>query len=103
MCPAEPTFTLHFLIATNISFITLLKEVYLLILACMLNRIHFFVTPCTVAQQASLSMEFSGQEYWRGVPFPPPGDLSNPGVEPASLASPTLEGRFFTAAPPGEA
>ena len=100
---AEPTFTLHFLIATNISLITLLKEVYLLMFVCMLIHIDFFVTPCTVAHQASLSMKFSRQEYWRGVPFPPPGDLSNPGVEPASLASLTLEGRFFTAAPPGEA
>ena len=42
-------------------------------------------------------------EYWSGPPRPPPGNLSNPGIEPASLASPTLAGRFFTAAPPGEA
>ena len=69
----------------------------------LLSHIQLFAIPLSVAQQASLSMEFSGQEYWRGVPFPPPGDLSNPGVEPASLASPTLEGRFFTAVPPGEA
>ena len=43
-------------------------------------------TPWTVACQASLSMGFSRQEYWSGLPFPPPGDLANPGIEPASPA-----------------
>ena len=73
--------------------------------ACVLSHsvVSDSAASWTVAHQASLSMKFSRQEYWRGVPFPPPGDLSNPGVEPASLASLTLEGRFFTAAPPGEA
>ena len=41
-------------------------------------------------------MEFSRQEYWNGLPFPTPGDLPNPGIEPADLASPTLAGRYFT-------
>ena len=41
-------------------------------------------------------MEFSRQEYWSGVPFPSPGDLPDPGIEPTSLASPALAGRFFT-------
>ena len=49
--------------------------------------------PQTVACQAPLPMGFSRQEYWRGLPFPPPGDLPNPGIEPVS---PVLEGRFFT-------
>ena len=40
------------------------------------------------------------EEYWSGLPFPTPGDLPNPGIEPASLASPALAGRFFTTAPP---
>ena len=44
-----------------------------------------------------LSMEFSRQEYWSGLPFPPPGDLPNPAMEHGSLASPALVGRFFTA------
>ena len=44
------------------------------------------VTPWTVARQAPLSMGFSRQEYWSGLPFPPPGDLPNPGVEPRSPA-----------------
>ena len=57
-------------------------------------------TPWTVAHQAPLSMKFSRQKYWRGLPFPPPGDLPDPGIEPASPVSPTLAGRFFTLEPP---
>ena len=52
--------------------------------------------PWTVACQASLSMEFSRQEYWSGVPFPSPGDLSNPGIKPVSLMSPARAGGFCT-------
>jgi len=59
------------------------------------------MTPWTVAHQAPLSMGFSKQEHWSGLPFPPPGDLPNPGIEPASLASPALAGGFFTTALPG--
>ena len=40
-------------------------------------------------------MEFSKEEHWSGLPFPPPGDLSDPGIEPVSLASPALAGGFF--------
>ena len=54
------------------------------------------LTPWAVGCQASLSIEFSRQEYWSGVPFPPPGDLPNPGIKPACLASPALAGGFFT-------
>ena len=50
------------------------------------------MTPWTVALQAPLSMEFSRQEYWSGLPFPTPEDLPNPGIKPASLASPALAG-----------
>ena len=57
------------------------------------------MTPWTVACQASLSMGFSSQEYWSGVPFPPPGDLPNPGMVPVS---PALAGRFFSTDPPGK-
>ena len=49
-----------------------------------------------VAHQAPLSMEFSRQEYWSGLPFPPPGDLLNPGIKPEFFTSPALAGRFFT-------
>ena len=53
-------------------------------------------TPWTVARQVPLTMEFSWQEYWSGLPFPLPGDLPDPGIEPESLASPALAGGFFT-------
>ena len=61
-----------------------------------------FVTPWTVVRQGSLPMGFSRQEHWSGLPFPPPGDLSNPGIKPASLASPALAGELFTTEPPGK-
>ena len=54
-----------------------------------------------VAHQAPLSMEFSRQEYWSGLPFPTPGDHPDPGIESLSLASPALAGGFFTIAPLG--
>ena len=41
------------------------------------------------------SVEYSSQEYWSGLPFPPPGDIPDPGIKPASLTSPALAGRFF--------
>ena len=52
--------------------------------------------PWTVACQAPLSMRFFRQAYWSGLPFPLAGDLSHPGIEPMSLGSPELAGRFFT-------
>ena len=56
-----------------------------------------------VAHQPPLSMGFSRQEYWSGLPFPSPGDLPHPGTEPASLVSPALAGRFFTTSATWEA
>ena len=67
-----------------------------------LSRVLLCVTPWTAAHQAPLSMGFSRQEYWSGVPFPPAGDLPNPGIEPASPVSPALAGGFFTTEPPGK-
>ena len=64
--------------------------------ACVFSRIQLFVTPWTVAQQAHLSMGFPRQEYWSGLPFPPPGDLPHPGMEFMPPVSPTLAGEFFT-------
>ena len=58
--------------------------------------VQFFATSWTVVHQTSLSMEFSRQEYWSGVPFPTPGNLPNPGTEPTSLVSPVLAAGFFT-------
>ena len=57
------------------------------------------MTPWAIARQASLSMGFSRQEYWSGLPFPSPGDLPNPGIEPVS---PVLVGESFTTEPPGK-
>ena len=68
---------------------------------CSLRRSvtsQFFGIPWTVVRQAPLSMGFSRQGYWSGLPFPPPGDLPNPGIEPESLVSPALAGRFFITA-----
>ena len=66
---------------------------------CVLSRVWLLVTPWTVARQAPLSMEFSRQEHWSGLSFPTLGDLSHPGIKPAS---PALSGRFFTTKPPGK-
>ena len=71
--------------------------------ACMLShfsRVRLFVTPRTVARQAPLSMGFSRQGYWRRLPFPPAGDLPDPGLEPTSLTSPALAGGSFTTSAP---
>ena len=67
--------------------------------ACVLSNfshVQLFVILWTVAHQAPLSMGFSRQEYWSGLPGPPRGDLPDPGIEPASLTSLALAGRFFT-------
>ena len=63
------------------------------------SRVQPFATPWTVAHQTSLSMGFPRQEYGSGLPFPPPGNLPDPRIEPGS---PALAGRFFTTAPSGE-
>ena len=61
-----------------------------------------FATPWTVAHQAPLSMEFSRQKYWCGLPFPPPGDLSYLGIKPAFPVSPAFARKFFTTELPGK-
>ena len=61
------------------------------------------VTLWTVACQAPLSVEFSRKEYWNGLPFPPPGDLPEPGIKPMSLMSPALAGGLFTTSTTWEA
>ena len=60
-------------------------------------------TPWTVAYQAPLSMGFSKQEHWSGLPYTPSGDLLDPGVEPMSLMSPALAGGFFISSATWEA
>ena len=59
--------------------------------ASLLRSVWFFMTPWTAAHQGLLSMEFSRQKYWNGLPFPPPEDLLNPGVEPIFPATPALQ------------
>ena len=59
-------------------------------------------TRWTVAHQVPLSMGLSRQEYWTGLPFPPPGDLPDPGIQPRSPESPASAGRFFIAETPGK-
>ena len=63
------------------------------------SRVRLFATLWTVAHQAPLSMGFSRQEYWSGLPFPFPGDLPNPGIEPRS---PALQADALTSEPPGK-
>ena len=64
----------------------------------LLSRVQLLVTPWTVAHQAPPSMELSRQEYWNGLPFSSPGDLSDPGIEPGS---PTLQVDTLPSEPPG--
>ena len=64
-----------------------------------LSYVQLFATPWTVTYQVPLSIGFSRQEYWSGLPFPPPGDLPNPGVEPRS---PTLQADALLSEPPGK-
>ena len=60
-----------------------------------LSGVRLFATTCTVVYQAPPSMGFSRQEYWSGLPFPSPGDLPEPGVEPLLSMAPALAGGFF--------
>ena len=66
------------------------------------SHVRLFVNPWTVAYQAPLSMGFSRQGYWYGLPFPSQGDLPDPGIELASLLSPALGGGFFTTSATGK-
>ena len=66
---------------------------------CLLSRVRLFATPWTVAHQAPLSMRFSRQEDWSGFPFPTPGDLPDPGIEPTS---PAWQADSLPRVPPGK-
>ena len=75
-------------------------------MCCVLSRFHsvqLFVTQWTVVCQAPMSMGFSRQEYWSELPCHPPGDLPDPGIEPASLMAPALADGFFTTSATWEA
>ena len=64
-----------------------------------LSHVRLLATPWTAAYQAPPSMGFSREEYWSGLPFSPPEDLPDPGIEPTSLVSPALAGGFSTTEP----
>ena len=65
----------------------------------VLSHVRLLAIPWAVALQAPLPMEFSRQEHWSRLVFPPPGDITNPRIEPMS---PALAGGFFTSEPPGK-
>ena len=65
----------------------------------LLSRVQLFATLWTVAYQAPPPMGFSRQEHWSGLPFPSPGDLPNPGIDPGS---PALEADALPSEPPGK-
>ena len=96
--PGNPVFEISWwILASN----TLLPQsvVHVPLSACMLSRfshVQLFVILWTMARQDPLSMGSSRQEYWSGLSCPPPGDLPNPGIKPASPTSPAVASRFFT-------
>ena len=75
------------------------SQTLLLLLLSRFSRVRHLVAPWTAAYQASLSMGFSRQEYWSGLPFPSPGDLPDPGIEPRS---PALQAEALPSEPPGK-
>ena len=77
----------------------IIAEPYIEQLVKSLSRVRLFAAPWIVAYQAPPSMGFSRQEYWSGVPFPSPGDLPNPGIEPGS---PALQADALPSKPPGK-
>ena len=78
------------------------NNLHLCVLSC-LSRVQLFATQWTVAHQTPLSIGFPKQEYWSGLPCPPPGDLPDPGMEPESLISPALAAGFFSTSTTWEA
>ena len=81
-----------------------LSDIFYIIIVCVvLSCVWLFVTLWTIAHQAPLSMGFSRQEYWSGLPCLPPGDLPDPRINPASLMSLALASGFFTTSTTWEA
>ena len=76
---------------------------YYCVCVCSVSRLcQTLCDPTNCSPPGSSSVGFSRQEYWGGLPLPPPGDLPNPGIEPLSPASPALAVIFFTTEPPGK-
>ena len=80
---------------------TLYVCVCVCVCVCVLSRVRLFATLWTVSCYPPLSLEFSRQDYWNALPFPTPGDPSDPGIEPTSVF-PALVGGFFITEPPGK-
>ena len=105
MLSFKPTFLLSSftfikrLFSSSLSAIRVVSSVYLKVKVKSLSRVRLFATPWTVAYQAPLPMGFSRQEYWSGLPFPSPGDLPDPGIEPGSSA---FQADALTSEPPGK-
>ena len=74
--------------------LNVLRDIF--VFSCSVVPVRVFATLWMVDCQAPLSMKFSRQESWSSLPFPPPGDLPDPGTEPVSLMSPALTSGFFT-------
>ena len=89
--------TLYFCIQTWVSPLE-----YLCVHTQSFSRVWLSATPWTIPHQAPLSMGFSRQEYWSGLPFPSPEDRPSPAIEPGSPTSPALADEFFTTKPPGK-
>ena len=81
---------------TNEIYITQFCKLTVCVCACALKHVQLFVAPQTVAHQSPLSIGFSRQEYWSGLPCSPLGHLSSPEIKPKSPVSPALAGGFFT-------
>ena len=97
----SPHYGSYFSASLYISYSFLGCQIVNFVLLCVksLSRVRLFASPWTVACQAPLSMGFSRQEYWSGLPFPSPGDLPNPGIEPGS---PALQADALSSEPPGK-
>ena len=104
---------IHFVLFAEVEEIEIILFWETLIICCILSsmyvcvlshfsRVLLFVTLWTAAHQAPLSMGFSRQEYWSGLPCPPPWDLPDPGIEPTSLVSPALQADSLPLSHPGE-
>ena len=65
------------------------------------SHVQLFMTPWSIAHQAPLSMALSRQEYWSGLPCPPPGDLPDPGIKPMSPMAPALQSDSLPLSHPG--
>ena len=90
---------MHLYHSSDLENLRVLGTLYQKVKVKSLSCVRLFVTPWTVAYQAPPSMEFSRQEYWSGLPFPSPGHLPNPRIEPGSLA---LQADALPSEPPGK-